>query len=164
MRRLVLIAFIAGTAVAVALAGDTATNNPQIEQEGNIWENLKVVIERNLGRPYVWGGIGLKSFDCSGFVWRVMYENNIFIKRTTARKLYLCLPKVSGDDRWNFATIVFFDDLQHCGIVNDFSTFYHAQSMAGTIVSKFDPYWRSRIYGFRGIPILQDESSQLPKQ
>ena len=48
-------------------------------------ESIKSTIENHLGRPYVWGSSGLKSFDCSGFVWRVMYENGILLKRTTAR-------------------------------------------------------------------------------
>ena len=45
---------------------------------------LKASIESHLGRPYVWGSSGQKSFDCSGFVWRVMAENDVWVKRTTS--------------------------------------------------------------------------------
>src|SRR5215510_2170087 len=65
-------------------------------------EGVKSTIEKYLGRRYVWGATGIKSFDCSGFIWRVMYENGILIKRTTARKLYMMLPKVSETEKWQF--------------------------------------------------------------
>ncbi len=117
---------------------------------------VQTVIERHLGRPYVWGATGLKSFDCSGFVWRVMQENGIFVKRTTARKYFLTLPKVSEDQRWAFGNIVFFSDLKHCGIVQTPETFYHAAVSVGTHVSRFDPFWRRRVTGVRAIPGLTD--------
>jgi cell wall-associated NlpC family hydrolase len=113
---------------------------------------VRTVIEGHLGRPYVWGGCGLKSFDCSGFVWRVMQENGILVKRTTARKYYMALPKVSAEERWNFGNIVFFSNLKHCGIVDTRETFYHAAVTAGTHLSKFDPLWRRRISGVRAMP------------
>jgi len=114
--------------------------------------HVRTVIERHLGRPYVWGACGLKSFDCSGFVWRVMQENEILVKRTTARKYYMSLPKVSDEERWNFGNIVFFSNLKHCGIVDTRETFYHAAVSTGTHLSRFDPFWRRRISGVRAIP------------
>jgi len=116
------------------------------------WSRVQTVIERHLGRPYVWGSSGLKSYDCSGFVWRVMYENGILIKRTTARKYFLTLPKVPDDARWAFGNIVFFSNLKHCGIVQTPETFYHAAVSAGTHVSRFDPLWRGRVSGVRAMP------------
>lgn len=113
---------------------------------------IQSAIERHLGRPYVWGGCGLKSFDCSGFVWRVMQDNGILVKRTTARRFYLCLPKVADEDRWSFGNLVFFDNMKHCGIVATRETFYHAGVTAGTGRSRFDPLWRRKITGVRGMP------------
>ena len=115
---------------------------------------VQTVIERHLGRPYVWGATGLKSFDCSGFVWRVMQENGIFVKRTTARKYFLTLPKVPEEERWTFGNIVFFSNLKHCGIVQTPETFYHAAVSTGTHVSRFDPFWRRKVSGVRAIPGL----------
>ncbi len=116
------------------------------------WDSVKAVIENHLGRPYVWGACGVKSFDCSGFVWRVMTDNGILIKRTTARKLYMSLPRVPAAERFSSGNIVFFDDLKHCGIVADGKSFYHAESSIGTNLSRFDPYWRPKITGIRAMP------------
>lgn len=113
---------------------------------------VKAAIERHLGRPYSWGATGLKSFDCSGFVWRVMWDSGIAIKRTTARKLWFSLPAVSEEKRWQPGNLVFFDYLTHVGIVSGQPDFYHAVSRGGTHLSKFDPYWRGRVGGVRAMP------------
>jgi peptidoglycan DL-endopeptidase CwlO len=127
------------------------TDAPKTEASGN--ENsLKAIIDRHLGKPYVWGSSGLKSFDCSGFVWRVLNDNGIYLKRTTARKLYLALPKPSANNAWNFGNIVFFDNLKHCGIVCNRDVFYHAESSIGTNLSRFKPYWQKKIVDVRQLP------------
>lgn len=116
------------------------------------WEPLRPVIASHLGKPYVWGATGNKSFDCSGFLWRVMMDSGILVKRTTARKYFMCLPKAEEAERWQFGRVVFFSDLEHVGIVNDRDTFYHSQTSKGTNLSAFDPFWRPKIYGFRTLP------------
>lgn len=115
-------------------------------------EQLQRSIDKHLGRPYSWGATGLKSYDCSGFVWRVMQDNGILIKRTTARKYYYCLPKVRDSERWEFGNVVFLSNLKHCGIVDTRDRFYHAQTHRGTNLSKFDPLWRSKVCGVRAMP------------
>jgi len=117
----------------------------------DVSDKLKAIIERHLGRPYVWGASGLKSFDCSGFVWRVMVENGILIKRTTARKLYFCLSPVPEGKKWSFGNVVFFDDLKHCGIVAGADTFYQSETSIGTNLSQFDPFWRPKVCGVRAV-------------
>ena len=112
-------------------------------------EGVKATIEKYLGRPYVWGSSGLKSFDCSGFIWRVMYANGMLLKRTTARKFYMILPPVAKDEQWSFGTFVFFDDLKHVGIIDTPTAFYHAQVSIGTNRSEMNSFWRRQIYGFR---------------
>ena len=109
-------------------------------------------IERNLGRPYVWGAAGLKSYDCSGFVWRVLYENGILMKRTTARKFYMMLKPASKEEQGTFGTLVFFDDLKHMGIVDTPQAFYHAQVSAGTNRSPMNSFWKPKVYGYRRLP------------
>jgi cell wall-associated NlpC family hydrolase len=120
----------------------SADNNP-----------MKTTIHGYLGRPYVWGASGIKSFDCSGFVWRVFTDNGVFFKRTTARKLYMSLPKATSEETWKFGNIVFFDNLKHCGIVCSRDSFYHAESSIGTNLSQFKPYWKPKIVGVRQFPL-----------
>jgi cell wall-associated NlpC family hydrolase len=123
------------------------------DQSNNLWDMIHRTVEKYLGRPYVWGAAGLKSFDCSGFIWRIMADNGIIVKRTTARKLYMSLPRVPKENSYDSGSLVFFDNLKHVGIVKDRETFYHAQVSRGTNLSSFHPYWRSKICGFRRIPI-----------
>ena len=80
MRRIVLVL------VLMALISSRAGAQSDDAKAAGFWDGVKTAIQNHLGRPYVWGASGIKSFDCSGFVWRVMYENGILIKRTTARK------------------------------------------------------------------------------
>jgi len=117
------------------------------------WDRLRTTIERHLYRPYVWGSSGLKSFDCSGFVWRVMNDSGVLIKRTTARKFYMSLPAVEQNQEYKPGNIVFFDDLRHCGIVSNERKFYHARSSMGTTLDSFDSYWNQKVFGFRAIPV-----------
>jgi len=107
----------------------------------------------NLGRPYVWGATGHKSYDCSGFVWRMLADNGVLIKRTTARKLYMATQPV---EKAEFGTLVFFDDLKHVGIVRDKDTFFHAATSQGTTHAHFEPYWKPKIVGFRKMPLSVD--------
>jgi peptidoglycan endopeptidase LytE len=129
------------------------TAGEQQPPAGDFFTKLKTVATKHLGRPYVWGASGMKSFDCSGFIWRVMFEGGILLKRTTARKFYMTLPAVPEEDRDKFGTFVFFDNLKHVGIVDTPSTFYHAQLTRGTNLSPLNSFWRRRIYGFRAIPV-----------
>ncbi len=152
MKRPLMVLFAAAALAAGQVQEKTSGNTPAAA-DPPFWSRMKQVIEMHLGKPYVWGASGLKSFDCSGFLWRVMVENGILMKRTTARKFYMCLPKARPDQIWTAGNIVFFDDLKHCGIVAGPTQFYHSQTSLGTNLSPFDPYWRRKIYGFRTLPI-----------
>ena len=142
MRRL---AFLALLACATAAA----------QPLDNWWGRFRSSVEKHLGRPYVWGASGLKSFDCSGFVWRAFNDAGAPFKRTTARKLYFSLNNTPKDKEWEFGNVVFFDDLKHCGIVNSRGDFYHAETSKGTTLSRFEPYWRSKVYGVRRVAVFQ---------
>src|SRR5688572_1981364 len=111
MKRL-LPALLLLISIAIPASAQVTPANAQATGE-DFYTGIKAAIERNLGRPYVWGATGMKSYDCSGFVWRVMYENGIFMKRTTARKFYMLLKPATKEQQGQFGTLVFFDDLKH---------------------------------------------------
>jgi hypothetical protein len=71
---------------------------------------------------------------------------------TTARKLSFSLPPVPDSARWSFGSLVFFNNLKHCGIVNGPSSFYHAQTSKGTSLAGLDRFRRAKVRGFRGVP------------
>jgi len=150
MKRVVLLLVVFACVTGSARAQSTATPG-----SGGVgfWEGLKSAIQKNLGKPYVWGATGEKSFDCSGFIWKVLYDNGILMKRTTARKYYMMLKPAPKEDQGNFGTLVFFDDLKHVGIIDSPQAFYHAQSVVGTNLSPMNSYWKKLVYGYRLMPV-----------
>lgn len=153
MKRLALVApLLVLAASTLAQAPPTAGASPTAPATA-FWERVRASIELHIGKPYVWGATGEKSFDCSGFVWRVMTDSGLFIKRTTARKLAMCLPRPEKGQEWRFGNVVFFDDLKHCGIVNSRGSFYHAALTEGTHLSILGPFWRPQVCGVRAMPV-----------
>ena len=147
MRRFVTVVFLV---MSLSVVGSTASAQDSSDSDSRssaFLAGMKSTIEKYLGRPYVWGAAGMKSFDCSGFVWRVMTENGILLKRTTARKFYMILKPAPKEEEWNFGTLVFFDDLKHVGIINS------AQVSIGTNLSPMNSFWRPKISGFRRMPL-----------
>jgi hypothetical protein len=79
-------------------------------------------------------------------------ELELLFSAAIRRKLYMCLPEVPEQDRWRFGNIVFFDDLQHCGIVSGRGAFYHSSQTEGTHFSTLGPFWQPKLCGFRAMP------------
>jgi cell wall-associated NlpC family hydrolase len=117
----------------------------------SLWDRMRPAAEKHLGRPYVWGATGARTFDCSGYVWRVLAESGMLFKRTTARKLYFSLPPAGRGRELESGNLVFFDSMKHVGIVEGRSRFYHAQVSRGTNLSPFDPFWRPKVCGYRRV-------------
>lgn len=112
-------------------------------------EKLEKSIHKKLGRPYVWGGTGLKTYDCSGFVWRCFRDAGIFFKRTTVSRMFYCFRAPTGGEESELGTLVFFNRLRHVAIVRNQAQFYHASSSKGTVRDNFKPYWQPRVCGYR---------------
>lgn len=110
-------------------------------------------IKSKIGIPYLYGSTGPNRYDCSGFVWAVFNDAGFSFERTSARTFWNDFEPVSGDDRFKFGTLVFFNKLGHVGIVADENGFYHASSSKGITYSKFEGYWGKRIVGYRRIPV-----------
>lgn len=116
-------------------------------------QRLSQVMDSKLGIPYHYGSTGPRSIDCSGLVWMVFQEAGINFERSSAANYWREFEPVSGDDRFKFGTLVFFNDLGHVGIVVNENGFYHASSSKGVTYSSFDGYWAKRIVGYRRIPM-----------
>ncbi|HEY6122376.1 MAG TPA: NlpC/P60 family protein [Pyrinomonadaceae bacterium] len=106
-------------------------------------------IQERYGIRYLYGAAGPNRYDCSGFVWSVFKDAGLDFERTSAKSLWEQSEPVTGDDRFKFGTLVFFNGLGHIGIVADETGFYQASSSKGITYSKFAGYWEKRIVGFR---------------
>jgi cell wall-associated NlpC family hydrolase len=116
-------------------------------------QRLSAAMDSKLGTPYRYGSTGQNSIDCSGLVWMVFQQAGINFQRSSALNYWRQFAPVTGDERFKFGTLVFFNDLGHVGIVVNEKGFYHASSSKGVTYSSFDGYWGKRIVGFRQIPM-----------
>ncbi len=116
-------------------------------------QKLHQAMNARLGNRYVYGSAGGNSYDCSGLVWSVFRDAGINFERSSAQTYWREFEPVSGDDRYKFGTLVFFNGLGHVGIVVDDKGFYQASSSKGVTYTPFAGYWQNRIVGFRRIPM-----------
>jgi cell wall-associated NlpC family hydrolase len=116
-------------------------------------------IESKLGIRYHYGSEGPNAYDCSGFVWSVFKDAGFDFDRSSAAEYWREFEPVTGDDRFKFGTLVFFNGLGHVGIVVSKDGFYQASSSKGITYSKFEGYWEKRITGFRRIPNISDATT-----
>ena len=114
---------------------------------------MRAAIEVRLGAPYVYGATGPRVYDCSGFVWSVFQSAGLNFERGSARTFWSTFLPATEDEKSQFGTLVFFNNLKHVGIVADANGFYHASSSHGVTYSTFNEYWTSRITGFRRVPV-----------
>ncbi len=135
-----------------AVTNSTSTTSARLNYSSIFNQNLYSAIQSKIGIPYRYGSEGPNSYDCSSFVWKVFEMAGLSITRSSARNYYQIFEPVSGDERYKFGTLVFFNKLGHVGIVADANGFYHASSSKGITYSKFAGYWEKRVVGFRRIP------------
>ena len=117
--------------------------------------SMLTAIEERLGTPYRLGTEGPYRYDCSGFVWSVFQQAGVPFERTSARSLWNTFAPPTEDEKYKFGTLVFFNHLNHVGIVADANGFYHASTSRGVVYSRFDDYWTKRLVGFRRVPLAQ---------
>ena len=125
---------------------------------GLVEQTMLMAIEERLGTPYRLGTEGPYRFDCSGFVWSVFQQAGVAFDRTNARTLWHGFLPPTEEEKFKFGTLVFFNNLQHVGIVADEHGFYHASTSKGVVYSRFGDYWTKRISGFRRVPLAQGDS------
>jgi murein DD-endopeptidase len=88
-----LLAIAAALPVSVALATSAraATGSGQQRRPAGIPRRLRLdawnFARRQRGKPYQWGGVGPRSYDCSGLVWAAYRQAGIVLPRTTFEML-----------------------------------------------------------------------------
>jgi peptidoglycan endopeptidase LytE len=106
----------------------------------------------HLGQAYVWGGIGPRGFDCSGFVYYVHNVSGLPVSRGLWGQLNGG-PRISIDELEPGDTVFFANTYQpglsHAGIYIGGGQFIHASdpSTGVTISSIGSGYWSSRYIG-----------------
>lgn len=122
---------------------------------GEVERQMLAAIGERIGTPYRMGATGPNRYDCSGFVWSVFQEAGIDFERSSARSLWQWFAPAVEGEKFKFGTLVFFNNLNHVGIVADENGFFHASSSKGVVYSRFGEYWSKRITGFRRVPLAQ---------
>lgn len=141
---------------AAAIVAARASN-----YNGKVSDSMMSAITSRFGLRYLYGATGPNRYDCSGFVWQVFNDAGINFTRSSAATYWSEFEPVTGDDRYKFGTLVFFNGLGHVGIVADKDGFFHASSSKGITYSKFEGYWEKRITGFRRVPATLTKQLQI---
>ncbi|MFM8392630.1 MAG: C40 family peptidase, partial [Acidobacteriota bacterium] len=130
------------------------------EMRAQVNQVIYELIVSRIGLPWRDGGTDDRGYDCSGLIWRVYRDAGVDLKRSSARMLWEDLPEASPDERGEFGTLVFFNDLTHVGIVRDPWSFYHVSSSLGVTRSFYSDYWGERVIGFRRVPLRMGRENE----
>ena len=107
--------------------------------------------KKHLGKRYVWGAVGPKTFDCSGFTKYVCDKNGIGLPRTSIKQSKV--GKKVGINDLKAGDLIFFDTsrrrkgyVNHVGIYIGNNKFIHASSAKRKVVitSLKRPFYKSR--------------------
>ena len=146
--------------VSLAPAENTSTSTPfdSLSRPTHLKEMMLAAIDVRLGTPYLLGATGPYRFDCSGFVWSVFQSAGVNFERSNARTLWDQFAPARDAEKFQFGTLVFFNNLKHVGIVANGNGFYHASTSQGVMYSPFNDYWSARIDGYRRVPTPELEA------
>jgi cell wall-associated NlpC family hydrolase len=149
---------------AVLLTGCASNPKPELQRSEQTVENPKAmtypvpvapthpviqIANRLKGRPYRYGGVTPRGFDCSGFVHYTYRKAGIPIPRTTQAQ-YLAAQRVTVDQARPGDLLFFSVDskkLSHVGLYAGNGQFIHASTSRKRVIdaSLDDPYWRKRL-------------------
>lgn len=106
--------------------------------------------EQFLGVPYVWGGNGPKSFDCSGFTKYVMNHFGYDISRTASAQstngVAVSRSELQPGDLVFFHTFSSYVYITHVGIYAGNGQFIHASSSKGITYGDLNSEYYSSAY------------------
>lgn len=148
----------AAAVFAAAQEPDSTRMNPRKVADAIIKE-----AGRHLGKPYLYGGNGPQSFDCTGFTCYVFNKFGYKLSRSSADQAHDGREVRGGYDKYQKGDIIIFGGRTnkkspgHVGIfiaadsLAKSFTFIHASSSGVTISHIDEPYYAQRFLGVRRI-------------
>ena len=116
---------------------DAAGTRGDSDVVNSLGMQLVTYAQQFLGCPYVWGGNGPTSFDCSGFTKYVYAHFGYTLNRTASDQLYNGTKVARGE--WQPGDLIFFDNgkvstpVSHVGIYVGDGQFIHASTNSYTV-------------------------------
>ena len=151
--------------LCAAVLGAAAQEHPEAAQENprKVADEIIKEAGRHLGKPYLYGGNGPQSFDCTGFTCYVYKKFGYTLSRSSADQAHDGREIRGGYDKLQKGDIIIFGSRAnkkspgHVGIfiaadslANSF-TFIHACNSGVTISHIDEPYYAQRFIGVRRI-------------
>lgn len=158
MKRLILFLLFLAAIPLAAQEPDSTQVNPRKVADPIIKE-----AGRHLGKPYLYGGNGPQSFDCTGFTCYVFNKFGYKLSRSSADQAHDGREVRGGYDKFQKGDIIIFGGRNskktpgHVGIfiaadsLAKSFTFIHASSSGVTISHIDEPYYAQRFIGVRRI-------------
>ncbi|MES9970551.1 MAG: C40 family peptidase [Candidatus Thiodiazotropha sp.] len=148
--------------IAILFSGCATVSTPQsskgessgVHKQARATKSVHPVIEiaeKLKGKPYRYGGVTPKGFDCSGLVHYAYAKAGLSIPRTT-RDQYLASQRLSIKNARPGDLLFFRIDsrkLSHVGLYAGNGRFIHASTTKKRVAdaSIEDPYWHKRLIG-----------------
>ena len=101
------VAVVAGTGVAAALPPAAAAAST-VTHSATVGQTAVAYASQEAGKPYLWGGSGPDSFDCSGLVQFVYNRLGVSLPRT-AQQQYGAMPQVPQNEAQPGDVLFFYD-------------------------------------------------------
>lgn len=158
MKRLILFLLFLAAIPLAAQEPDSTQVNPRKVADAIIKE-----AGRHLGKPYLYGGNGPQSFDCTGFTCYVFNKFGYKLSRSSADQAHDGREVRGGYEKFQKGDIIIFGGRNskktpgHVGIfiaadsLAKSFTFIHASSSGVTISHIDEPYYAQRFIGVRRI-------------
>ena len=155
---LLLLTLFAGGAPLAAQDDASRQENPR-----KVADDIIKEAGRHLGKPYLYGGNGPQSFDCTGFTCFVFNKFGYKLSRTSADQAKDGREVKGGIENYQKGDIIVFGGRTtkktpgHVGIfiaadsLNKSFTFIHACNSGVTISHIDEPYYAQRFLGVRRI-------------
>lgn len=139
---------IAGPATRAKLFSDSVVKKKSASSASQVASIADIALSQ-VGKPYVLGGNGPSSYDCSGLAYYAMKNAGFGVSRLSASAYSenSAWTKVTGTSSLKKGDLVFFRSdassyISHMGIYIGNGQFVHASSGQGKVmVSSFTSYW-----------------------